>query len=274
MRRLVAWTLGLTALPVAGCAEAPKVTPAARQRAVDERPAPASNAEALVAVAKLPTLPERKAEGPCPEDMVLVAGLFCPEVEQRCLEYADPPGRYQYFRCLSYAPSVCKSKERKHLRFCIDRHEYTPPGETLPANFQSYSDAERMCAAQGKRVCLESEWVFACEGEEMRPYPYGFSRDPEACNADRKTILDGSGKLRDLRAPSGSYARCLSPFGVADLTGNLEEFVTIDQSHPPRPAMKGAYWQPGRNHCRAAQTAHDRFYKGTETGFRCCADVD
>lgn len=250
------------------------MTPAARQRAVDERPAPASNAEALVAVAKLPTLPERKAEGPCPEDMVLVAGLFCPEVEQRCLEYADPPGRYQYFRCLSYAPSVCKSKERKHLRFCIDRHEYTPPGETLPANFQSYSDAERMCAAQGKRVCLESEWVFACEGEEMRPYPYGFSRDPEACNADRKTILDGSGKLRDLRAPSGSYARCLSPFGVADLTGNLEEFVTIDQSHPPRPAMKGAYWQPGRNHCRAAQTAHDRFYKGTETGFRCCADVD
>jgi hypothetical protein len=57
------------------------------------------------------------------------------------------------------------------------------------------------------------------------------------------------------------------------MTGNLEEFVTIDRSRPERPAMKGAYWQPGRNHCRAAQTAHDRFYKGTETGFRCCSDV-
>jgi hypothetical protein len=36
--------------------------------------------------------------------------------------------------------------------------------------------------------------------------------------------------------------------------------------------MKGAYWQPGRNFCRAAQTAHDRYYNGTETGFRCCSD--
>ena len=79
--------------------------------------------------------------------------------------------------------------------------------------------------------------------------------------------------LRDLRAPSGSYERCVSPFGVADLSGNLEEFVTIDGSTPARPAMKGSYWQPGRNFCRAAQTAHDMYYNGTETGFRCCSDV-
>jgi formylglycine-generating enzyme required for sulfatase activity len=257
---------------LAGCAEPPKPAPPAEQRAVDERPAAAANGEALVAVATPPALPAKNSSEACPEGMALVEGNYCPDVEQRCLEYADPPGRYEHFRCLNYAPSVCKSKERKQLRYCIDRHEYTPPGESLPANHQSWTDADRVCSAEGKRVCLESEWVFACEGEEMRPYPYGFSRDPEACNADRKTILNDSGNLRDLRAPSGSYSRCLSPFGVADLTGNLEEFVTIDRSRPERPAMKGAYWQPGRNHCRAAQTAHDRLYKGTETGFRCCAD--
>jgi hypothetical protein len=65
----------------------------------------------------------------------------------------------------------------------------------------------------------------------------------------------------------------VSPFGVFDLAGNLEEFVTIDGSSPPRPAMKGAYWQPGRNFCRAAQTAHDNLYRGTETGFRCCSEA-
>jgi len=270
-----AWILGPAALFLSSCAESSKAPPRpAEQRRFDERPEQAPSEEALVAVAQLgkETKQPKESEG-CPEGMALVDGMYCPEVELKCQEYADPPGRYEHFRCLNYAPSVCKSKERKHLRFCIDRTEYTPPGETLPANNQSWTDADRVCSASGKRVCLESEWVFACEGEEMRPYPYGFSRDPGACNADRKPILDDFGKLRDLRAPSGSYSRCLSPFGVADLTGNLEEFVTIDKSRPPRPAMKGAYWQPGRNHCRAAQTAHDRFYKGTETGFRCCADA-
>jgi formylglycine-generating enzyme required for sulfatase activity len=132
--------------------------------------------------------------------------------------------------------------------------------------------AERSCKASGKRVCMETEWNFACEGEEMRPYPYGFKRDPTACNADRTDIFATDGRLKDLRAPGAAYPRCSSPFGIRNLTGNLEEFVTIDGSSPARPAMKGAYWQPSRNFCRAAQTAHDRYYNGTETGFRCCAD--
>jgi hypothetical protein len=58
-----------------------------------------------------------------------------------------------------------------------------------------------------------------------------------------------------------------------DMAGNLEEFVAMDRQGPPKPAMKGAYWQPSRNFCRAAQTAHDKFYNGTETGFRCCSDA-
>jgi formylglycine-generating enzyme required for sulfatase activity len=86
-------------------------------------------------------------------------------------------------------------------------------------------------------------------------------------------IVTDAGELRDLRAPPGTHPRCASPFGVYDMTGNLEEFVAIDGSLPVRPAMKGAYWQPSRNFCRAAQTAHDRYYNGTETGFRCCSDA-
>jgi hypothetical protein len=61
---------------------------------------------------------------------------------------------------------------------------------------------------------------------------------------------------------------------VRNLAGNLEEFVALDGPGRARPAMKGAYWQPSRNFCRAAQTAHDEYYNGIETGFRCCADSD
>jgi formylglycine-generating enzyme required for sulfatase activity len=193
-------------------------------------------------------------------------------VQQTCKRYLDPKGRYEKFRCAEYAPSKCLSKQRQHKRYCIDRDEYTAPGDTLPANHKSFTHAEKVCSSLGKRVCSESEWNFACEGEEMRPYPYGFKRDASACNADRTDIVSPAGELRDLRAPSGAYPRCSSPFGVRDLAGNLEEFVALDGTGPARPAMKGAYWQPSRNYCRAKQTAHDRYYNGTETGFRCCAD--
>ncbi len=212
------------------------------------------------------------AEPACPTGMGLVEGSYCTAVRHRCLDYLDGAGRYAEFRCERYAePAECVG-ERRPLRFCMDIDEYSAPGETLPANFRSYTHAKRTCGEQGKRVCRESEWNFACEGEEMRPYPYGFARDSAACNADQTDLVNGEGKLKDRRAPSNAYPRCVSPFGIRNLSGNLEEFVQRDDVLPEAPAMKGAYWQPGRNHCRAAQTAHDAYYNGTETGFRCCAD--
>ena len=105
----------------------------------------------------------------------------------------------------------------------------------------------------------------------MRPYPYGFERDPRACNSDRTDILTPGKALRDLRAPSDAFPECVSPFGVRNLSGNLEEFVLKEGSDPPRPVMKGAYWQPSQNSCRARQTVHGAHYSGTETGFRCCS---
>lgn len=210
----------------------------------------------------------------CPKEMVLVSGQYCPEVEHTCTRWLETEGRYAYFRCAEYArPAKCLT-ERRSMRYCMDRDEYAPPGESLPVAHQSWTDATRICESLGKRVCKESEWNFACEGEEMRPYPYGFVRDAEACNADRLDIYRKDGDLLDLREGPDGHPSCTSPFGVHHLSGNLEEWTTIDGSTPPRPAMKGAYWQPSRNHCRAAQTAHDTFYNGDETGFRCCKDVD
>ncbi|HEU4407604.1 MAG TPA: SUMF1/EgtB/PvdO family nonheme iron enzyme [Polyangiaceae bacterium] len=211
----------------------------------------------------------------CPAEMVLVEGEYCTDVQHECKHWLESEGRYAYYRCAEYTKATCVGR-REHKRFCIDRDEYARPGEKVPASVQSWTDADATCSALGKRVCLESEWQFACEGEEMRPYPYGWTRDAAACNADRVDIYTPTRRLRDLRAGPDDHPRCVSPFGVHHLSGNLEEWTTIDGSDrhgAPRPAMKGAYWQPSRNNCRANQTAHDRFYKGTETGFRCCAEA-
>ncbi len=231
-----------------------------------------TNESALITMDLAPATASTE-ESACPDGMVEVEGWYCPKVQERCRRWLDPPGKYENFRCAEYAPTKCLAPKKK-LAFCIDRTEYTAPGDSLPANHQSLTDANRICKSEGKRVCRESEWNFACEGEAMLPYTYGVKRDSAACNADRKDIVDAEGKLRDLRSPAGSFARCESPFGVRDMAGNLEEMVAKDGPGPLQLRMKGAYWQPSHNNCRAAQTKHDAYYSGTETGFRCCADLD
>ncbi|HEY3255966.1 MAG TPA: SUMF1/EgtB/PvdO family nonheme iron enzyme [Polyangiaceae bacterium] len=272
-RWLIGSALGLLAGAVGSCRNSEPI-PALRAMLEEEAHAASPAAtEAMVALNRVPTRPAKQEPLACGEGMALVEGKYCPDVRLNCKKYLDPKGAYEYFRCAEYGPSTCLSKERRAMRFCIDKHEFTESGETLPANHRSWRDGDRTCRKLGKRMCMESEYNFACEGENMQPYPYGFTRDATACNADRDDVVSPAGVLRDLRAPSGSYERCNSPFGVSDLAGNLEEFVTIDRTTPARPAMKGSYWQPGRNFCRAAQTAHDMYYNGTETGFRCCSDA-
>jgi hypothetical protein len=236
------------------------------QRAAKEL---ASDAAAVEVVAPEVAAPTASI---CPEGMVLVAGNYCPDMDSECLGYLDPPGPYHEYRCREYAPAQCRSP-RIEMAFCIDALEYTPPGEGLPAHFVSFRDAVRTCETLGKRICLEREWNFACEGEAMLPYPYGSRRDASICNADHTDLFGPDGRtVRDRRAPGGFHRGCVSPFGVYDLSGNVEEFVARNDD-PTKPVMKGAWWLPGRNHCRARQTFHNDGYKGVETGFRCCADA-
>jgi sulfatase modifying factor 1 len=224
-------------------------------------------------------VPRPSTTDPCPDDMILVEGSFCPRVEQRCLRWMDPPGKYHEYRCAEYArPASCLAP-RVPRRFCIDRRERADPSTGLPLNRQSWTSTRQSCAAAGARVCLDSEWTFACEGEEMRPYPYGFARAAWACNADRLDLFTSGAsgrhrRLRDEREPSGSHPGCSSPFGVLDMAGNVAEWVSVD-GYPAGSVVvqKGNWWQPGKHACRDEQAGHDRFYEGTETGFRCCADA-
>jgi formylglycine-generating enzyme len=222
-------------------------------------------------------LPEAACVDSCPPDMVLIDGNYCPDVEHHCVQWADAPGPRQQYRCWRYKESTCLSPERTHLRFCIDRYEYTPPGDKLPAVWHSWTTATQLWVGVGKRLCLESEWQFACEGEEMRPYPYGYKRDATACNIDRKHGGSSSnGGLADRRVPAGFLPGCVSPFGVHDMSGNVEEWATKDDVTAPighRSTMKGAWWLAGRNHCRAATSIHDEWYKGPQIGVRCCRDA-
>ena len=172
----------------------------------------------------------------------------------------------------------------------MDRYEYPNQEGVLPAVMVNYVEALTTCRAEGKRLCTEDEWTFACEGEERVPYPYGYDRDPTACNIDRPhllpdfeafsrpTLVSGEVQRLDKRVRSGEMARCVSPFGVHDLTGNVDEWTV--NPLPKRDAgqdvssLKGGYFGPIRARCRPVTRSHNRWFRFYQVGFRCCADPD
>jgi hypothetical protein len=222
----------------------------------------------------LPAPSEPAAAGICPSDMVLVDGDYCTNVEHDCKQWLDDD-LLPYARCAEYTPPARCVGKRVKLRFCIDRREYTRPGEQLPQNYASFVEASKVCESLGKRVCNESEWNFACEGPEMLPYPYGWTRAP-VCNQDRTDLYEPNPKkqvLKDWRAPSGEASACKSPFGVYDMTGNMDEPVLREAqryAYPFRNGLKGGWWMAGRNRCRPSTTAHDDHYRDIQVGIRCC----
>lgn len=210
----------------------------------------------------------------CPAEMVLAEGNYCTDVRQDCNRWLDDEA-LPFARCAEYSHHPRCVGQRVSLRFCIDRLEYTPPGETLPQNQASFDIASKTCQGLGKRICTDSEWNFACEGEDMLPYPYGYERQA-VCNQDRTDLFEKNPHmqvLRDLREPADSHPECKSPFGVLNMTGNMDEPTAregFEKNQPFRNALKGGWWMPSRNRCRPATTAHDDYFKDIQIGVRCC----
>ena len=272
---------------------AAKTAPAKAKKGRRAKPAPAV-AEPTPAAAPPPPASAEPAAPACPEGMALVEGDHCRAVEQRCLEQLSAAdGGADENRCAKFEASKCTSTapEPRKMRFCMDRYEYPGKVGEKPMTLVSWTDAERVCASHGKRLCTESEFTFACEGEKMLPYTYGYERDAKKCNIDKPYLTPQKHLLPydqclanpacaaeyarvDGREPIGSHPECVSPFGIYDLNGNANEWVSQPWKNPPhRSGIKGGWWGPVRNRCRAITMSHGESYQGYEVGFRCCQDA-
>jgi sulfatase modifying factor 1 len=72
--------------------------------------------------------------------------------------------------------------------------------------------------------------------------------------------------------PSGSQAKCKSPVGVYDMTGNIDEW-TRSSVGGRKSILKGGYWGPVRTRCRPSTRAHGEAHVFYQQGVRCCNDV-
>lgn len=302
---LVFIVMGVLALGLVQCEQPRRSTPpaATSSKVVTQLPAQTASAVPQAKAVPAPSAsapppfahPPANTEG-CPEGMVRVTGAYCPGVIQTCEEYHE-----EYLqskrdgtvseRCLKFKePSRCVVEQRKNLDFCMDRYEYPNQVGEKPWVLTSWRQAQLMCREQGKRLCSEDEYNFACEGPEMLPYVTGYVRDATLCTIDReyhrpnhemrlltyqRCLDDESCRTEferlDQRHAIGSKLSCVSWAGVVDLNGNVNEWVRRPHKEPPnRSGLKGGWWGPVRNRCRPTVAFHKEFDYGYEAGFRCC----
>ena len=230
---------------------------------------------------------------PCPDGMAFVEGAFCPFLAHRCVErvaetHANKK-RGRDRRCQTFSRNVLCEGRPANLHYCIDRYEYPNIPGAKPVVLVDYPAARQACAAEGKRLCFADEWMFACEGREGFPYPYGLGRDPAACNVDGPVFTPDKRSLRDPalvsgemeridgRIPSGGLPRCTSPFGVVDMSGNVAEWVWLRAGRSATPpfesSLAGGSWGPSEATCRAVDSSMPKSHSAPQIGFRCCRDA-
>lgn len=223
--------------------------------------------------------------------MVHVEHDFCPDLERRCIksEY-DKPNHITICHEFAQGQNQCRG-DRRALNYCIDRYEFPNHEGAHPPVMVDYFDAQSRCEAVGKRLCRESEWIAACEGPDETPFPYGWQRSNSACNIDsswiepnlsriyskQPEIRDAELARLDQSVPSGAREQCVSGFGVHDLTGNFDEWVSLDEPKPharsKMAGLKGGAWGHVRNACRPVTTSHAPEFTYYFISFRCCRDA-
>lgn len=179
-----------------------------------------------------------------------------------------PPGPYITGRLHG------ESRETAHLSeplatvvelegFLIDIFEYPNLPNAAPKYDVPYADAERLCSAQGKRLCTDTEWEKACKGPRNLAYSYGDVFDPEFCG-------DG---ISDLYL-SGQKAGCKTGWGAFDMSGNFREWTaSMPQGKDSRRIVKGGQKGAASKGTRCATSSDESMlFSDGSLSFRCCRD--
>ena len=226
---------------------------------------------------------EKPINDNCQNGMIEIIGEYCQHVQEKCLKWIDAKNKYPYM-CESFEyPTKCISKTT-HMNFCIDKYEAQNNKGEVPEVFVDWFTAKIKCESSGKRLCDTRELTLACEGPELKPYPYGYVRDIKKCNIGNMWIDPDKIQFEklDRRTPSGIYETCKSDFGVYDGVGNVDEWsINADgfmNKAPYKSALFGGHYVNGiRNRCRdqgvpSITTSHGPGAKNYEISYRCCSD--
>ena len=142
--------------------------------------------------------------------------------------------------------------------FAIDRYESGASLGEIPRHDMSWVEATAACRERAKRLCSFHEWKRACGGNEGLAFPYGAAFDPSVCWSG----VEGPGA-------AGGRFRCVSPWGVFDMSGNVGEWVGPTRSEA---VVYGGDWSltQGAFLGCGSDSPLPATKKGPRVGFRCC----
>jgi hypothetical protein len=165
------------------------------------------------------------------------------------VQYAKPLNCPQGMVLVDLPPGM---QGRPFFKTCVDKYEYPNKEGSLPQGNLSYTDAQQLCAQQGKRLCTAEEWQWTCSSLDAYTYPYGKTFDENRCNSDASHNLEAS----------GARINCFSRFGAFDMVGNIFEWVSTSNKQPA--LMGGPY-----SKCQTVSPGMGGEAKPI-SGLRCC----
>lgn len=183
-----------------------------------------------------------------------------------------------------------------------------------PQAYINRIEAAAACENAGKRLCSVAEWYDACRGSARTPYPYGDKFERGRCNVGKAHLLSrffGSNaqaweytghfnnpllsKQPGFLASTGEHAGCVSDYGVFDMVGNVQEWVSdpadraLARKLPLKDGIRrslgrgggkgvflGGFYSTTNEHgrgCGFVTAAHEVQYHDYSIGFRCCKDA-
>jgi len=177
------------------------------------------------------------------------------------------PGSTTEISLPAFAIDKYEVTNKQFARFNLD-HRYGKGGDHYPVTMVSLNDAIAHCEALDKRLPTEQEWEKAARGTDGRIYPWGNEFDKTLCITSE---INDDGQPA-LIAPVGSCEKGNSPYGAADMAGNVWEWTSsYDQRYS---ILKGGSFFEDRNYAKTFSSLLSIPDDAKDyVGFRCVKDI-
>ncbi|MDF2692695.1 MAG: hypothetical protein K0S65_1078 [Labilithrix sp.] len=180
-------------------------------------------------------------------------------------------------------------------RACVDRGACPRPARTsasctydlgdpmLPVSCVPWTSAQAYCVAMNKRLPREVEWELAARGTSAIKYPWG-GASAVGCGAAVTMASESTPRSCGGKKPArvGSHPAGVSPYGVHDMSGNVEEWVSdwygeaVSDLSPRAGSshvLRGGGWLSLPSQAKATSRNWGSAREmGPNVGFRCARD--